>query len=185
MTYACILYHIYDVSHILVCLWHLLSYGGATGGHDDYAMSLHLFKERSSTRLAFGLATAETPARTMTGRAKGLVIGSLGTNQDIRVSPHIPRNQDGLANITICLGCLRVAGRISPGSSFSMHAKTALPTVDLESLELGDVVADVVDDIEPDRCWSQSKDCPKGLSDPVRHNLSVREGIVCGGGHRG
>ena len=121
----------------------------------------------------------------MAGTAEGLSHGLLRSHQYIRVSPHVTRDKYWLAYIFVSQRCVRVMGRKGPGGALSMHTQLSFFTIHPVSLNLGDIVADIVYEPEPQPLRAHLKHTLEALPHPVENNLSVGKSIVGSSCHGG
>src|SRR5688572_10637082 len=124
---------------------------------------------------------ARHPApRPVAGRAEGLLVSAGGADEDERVAPHVPGDDHRLADATVALGDLRMTRRVGARRALAVHADPQPLAAALEGLELGDVVADVVDHLEAAVARPAVESVEEALARPVAHHLPVGEGEVCG-----
>ena len=121
----------------------------------------------------------------MAGAAEGLSHGLLGSHQYVRVSPHVTRDEYGLAYIFVGQRCVRMVGRKGPGGALSMHTQLSFFTIHQVSLNLGDIVADIVYEPESQPLRAHLKHPLEALPHPVEDNLSVGKSIVGSACHGG
>ena len=111
------------------------------------------------------------------------VKGFFGPHQYERVPPHVPGDEHRLPGLPVGLGHLRVVRRKGPGRPLAMD--TQLPGLALHrvGLDLGDVVADIVNQFQPQVPGPHMKNLLKTLPHPVGDELPVGKGEVRGPGH--
>src|SRR5690606_556250 len=145
---------VHDVDHVgdvLVGLGHLLGQGGqVAGAHLDPAR-LELAVDRAAAAGRLGLRAWPASAGAAAARAGRLAPGALGAAQDEAVAPHVARDDHRLADRAVARRHVRVARPEGAGRALAVHAQAAADAVDLVLLPLGDVVADVVEDLDPER----------------------------------
>ena len=77
-----------------------------------------------------------------------------------------------------------MAGREGTGRPLAVDAQTGLLSADAVRLHLGDIVADVVDHLDPELPRPSLEDLLERQTNPVGDELAVGEGEVGGGVHR-
>ncbi len=121
----------------------------------------------------------------MAGAAEGIAKGLLSSHQHVGIPSHISRDQNWLPDFPVTLGYVIMAWGESTGSPLSMNANPLLASIDLVVLEFGDVMADVVDEIQLESLGAHPHHPLKGFPDPVGNHLPVSKGEISRTGHGG
>src|SRR5262245_1798547 len=138
-------YGVYDGMDILVSLGHLFSDGPASGRHEGDAELAHLPEQVASPGLFERLGPALDAPGPVATAAEGFIHGLLGSCQDVRTGSHVARDQHGLTHGLVCRRKVGRMRRKRPGRPFAMHTDRLFFAVDDVTLELGHVVAYIID----------------------------------------
>ena len=112
------------------------------------------------------------------------VIRPLRPRQDVGPRPHVPGDEDRLPRLPVGLRQGRVSRREGPGRPLPVDAEADLLSLHGEGLDLGDVVADVVEEPHPQLPGTHPQRLLEDLPRPVHEDLAVGPGVVGRAGHR-
>src|SRR5690606_8358558 len=139
-----------DIPDVLVGFGDLLLHrADAVAAHDDTPVG-ELAMDVATFRRLLGLTAAERAAGTVAGTSERLLHGTLRADEHVRVAAHVARNQHGLAHGPIPRGDVIAAGAEGPRGTLSMDTDLGLVPVDAVSLDLRNVVRDLVHGPQPD-----------------------------------
>ena len=80
----------------------------------------------------------------MARAAESFFHGGFGSDEQIRIAPHVAGNQHRLAELLVSRGYLRMTRSEGAGRAFAMDAESALLTLDDMLFNFRNIVADVV-----------------------------------------
>ena len=121
----------------------------------------------------------------MAGRTEGLGHRARGAEEEEGVAAHVAGDDDRLPERAEMRGERRMARAEGARRALAVHAHALPPAVDRVLLELGDVVADVVDEPEAQRGGPEAEGGREGPLGEAAHHLPVRPGEVRGRRHGG
>ena len=132
-----------------------------------------------------GGRAAHHPPGAVAGRAERLRHAPRLAREDPAGRPHAAGDDHRLADRLIGAGDLGMTGREGPGRPLAMDADLLREAAaDVVVLELGDVVGDVVDQVQPQRLPGDAEDPGEDLAGLVGEQLAVAPGIVGRRAHR-
>ena len=134
-------------------------------------------------RGALGRGAAHHAPRAVAGTPEGFLHGLLSPHKHVGARPHIAGDQYGLARLAELLRQRRVAGREGAGGPLAVDAEGHLFPVHDVLFDLGDVVADVVDEPHAETAGAQPEGTLESLARPVHEHLPVGPGVIGRAGH--
>ena len=167
-----------DVGNVLVRVRHLLGDRALAAGLNFHAAVAQFLDHVLSLARLLGFLSAHVPSRTVTGASKRLPHGAVRADGEIGVSPHVARNEDGLADAAVGLGDVFAARTEGARGALAVHAHAPLFAVYFVCLELGDVVADIIDRANARLTGGNVERLHHGLLGEVHDDLPVREGVI-------
>src|SRR5437867_5227361 len=123
---------------------------------------------RSRGSLAGHLAACAVAART-----EGAIHRGRLADEDEGAGAHDPRDQDGLADVFVLGGRLRMSGGERPGRALAVHDDLLAHAVHRVLFHLPDVVTDVVDDPHAEVIGGSPEHIGEGVPHAERNQLSV------------
>ena len=129
---------------------------------------------------ALGLVAGHDPAGAVGRRAEAQALGARRPRQQVRRRPHAPGDDHGLARRPVGLRDLGPPRAEAPGRALAVDDEALLAPTDEVTLDLGHVVADVVDLIH---ALGPAEDPGEDLPHPVGDHLTVGKGVIDGGAH--
>src|SRR5206468_8130353 len=103
-----------------------------------------------AARRLLGGGAAHAAPRAVAGGAERLLVGALGADQDVGIATHVTRDQDRLSHVAVGRRRQRVPRWEGARRSLAVQTELTLHPVDAMGLDLGDIVADVVNHLDPE-----------------------------------
>src|SRR5581483_1326838 len=172
--------HLDHFVHVFIRFGHLLEDAITGFAFDDNTLLFQLLLDLPRVASPFRRRPAEQPARSVTDAAESLPHRAFRPHQHPGRCAHATRDEHRLPDRAVRLRDLAVARRVSAGCALPMHQHVALLAVYLVALLLGDIVADVVDQIET---AITPKNFQERMAQRVHDSLTVRPSEVGGGPH--
>src|ERR1043166_7846855 len=173
-----------DLAHVLIDFRDFLRQGGAASGAHINALILHLARNRPATRYLFRLGAAQHAPGTVTTTGEGFGAALGRANKHIGIAAHIAWHQHRLPEVTIDLGELRMVWGGGAGGTLPMYTQPPWLAVNNVGLELANIMAHVVDDLDTQVPRRPLQDFFKGLADLVGDQLPIGKGKIRGAVHR-
>src|SRR5262249_36868846 len=168
--------HVHDVINVLVRLGLLLREALAALGAGDDAAGLQFLVDAAAAGVLDRRRPAHGPARAVAGRAEGALHAARLADQHPPRPPHVAGDYDRLADLAVRRGALRVARREGPRRPLAVDPEALLLAANLVLLELGDVVADVVDQVHLQLLPRAAEDVGEDLAGLLHEQLAVAPG---------
>src|SRR5262249_36809190 len=149
----------------------------ALGAGDD-ALGFQFLVDASTGGLLDGGSAAEGPAGAVAGRAEGFFPAACLTDQDPAGPAHGAWGGDRLGGFLVPGRDFRMAGRVGARRPLAMHPDLAPLAAGGMLLELGDVVADVVDQVHLHLLPRAAEDAAEDLAGLVHQELTIAPGEV-------
>jgi len=127
---------------------------------------------------ALGCGAALHPAGSVTGGAEGLFHCRFCAHRDVGAASHIPGDENRLAYIAVNIGDIRMSGREGSGGSLAVNTERLLFAGNSVFLYLGDIMADIINLLQPYFPLAFTENPGEALSCPVGDALSVGPGVV-------
>src|SRR5262249_19559617 len=140
-------YDIDNLADVLVGFGNFLHERCPPRGAHINTLILELAHDGPATGHLFGLRAAQHTPSAMTTAGEGFGASLLGANEHIGIAAHIARDQHWLPEVPIDHGDLRMAGWQCPRGPLTVHAQAAGLAVNHVRLELANVMADIVNDL--------------------------------------
>src|SRR5690606_37323237 len=175
---AGIMDHLNDAVHIFIGDRRFLSQARHTTGTDAHARRFQFAPQLLAAHLALGLATAHGAARTVAGGTERLGHGAFRAHQHPACRTHRTGHQHRLANVAVDTGHLGPAGAKSACGSLAVHTKLHPAAVYLMFLNLGYIVRNVVNLVNPGLDTLPGEHVLETTADQVRQHLPVTEGKI-------
>src|SRR5262249_32636897 len=167
-----------DLADVLVCFRNFLHERRPAGRPYVNPLILELTHDGPATGYLFGLRAAQhTPgAVTTTGKSFGAAL--LGANEHIGIAAHITRDQHWLPEVPVDCWDLGMVGWQRARGALTVHAQASRLAVNHVRLELANVVADVVNDLDTHVPGRTLQDFFKSLTHPVGDQLPIGKGKI-------
>jgi len=171
-----------DSGYILVCLRSLFGNLTRTGDLQDHALLGESLQDGFCRKLLHCSGAAESAAGSMASGAECGVHSVLSASEDIAASAHAPTDDDRLTNRLVAVGKSRMARRECTGGALAVDEDATRFTVDNVLLELGKVVANVVNEVHVELTRVNAKDLTKRLTSAITKAATVgirKVGAAC------
>src|SRR5262249_21194977 len=145
-------------------------------GPGDDATALQLLVNSSPGGILHRRGPAHGPAGTVAGGAERLLHAAGLADEHPARPAHVAGDDHRLADLAVQRRDLRVVGREGPRRALAVHPDALLLAADGALLELGDVVADVVDEVHLQLLPAAAEDVGEDLAGLVHEQLPVAPG---------
>src|SRR5581483_2832140 len=164
---------IHDVADVLVRARRLLGGDARRGGLDEDALLLQSLEHVLPLPHGGGLRAGEHAPGAVAAGAEGLRMRALGAGQHVGGGAHVAGDEDGLADAAVVAGHVGVARGEAARGALAVDVHLAALAVHDVLLQLGDVVAHVVEDVHAHALGVAAEHLAERLARPVGDELAV------------